>query len=86
MSVCIFTLALGNLTNIPQIFYANNGTTMNADTARVSAWVSSSSDILKHCSDMIKMAPSITPITNLNSGFRVYEVDSAVCDGLGRSQ
>lgn len=26
------------------------------------------------------MAPSITPITNLNSGFRVYEVDSAVCN------
>ena len=24
------------------------------------------------------MGPSITPGTNLNSGFRVYEVDSAV--------
>ena len=24
------------------------------------------------------IAPSITPLTNLNSGFRVYEVDSAV--------
>ncbi|KAF9469756.1 sphingomyelin phosphodiesterase [Collybia nuda] len=43
------------------IFYANNGTSMNANSARASAW----------------MAPSITPITNLNSGFRVYEVDSA---------
>lgn len=26
----------------------------------------------------IQMGPSITPLTNLNSGFRVYEVDSAV--------
>lgn len=25
-----------------------------------------------------QMGPSITPLTNLNSGFRVYEVDSAV--------
>ncbi|RDB29530.1 Sphingomyelin phosphodiesterase [Hypsizygus marmoreus] len=43
------------------IFYANNGTVMNAETAHTLAW----------------LAPSITPITNLNSGFRVYEVDSA---------
>lgn len=26
-----------------------------------------------------KIGPSITPLTNLNSGFRVYEVDSVVC-------
>lgn len=25
-----------------------------------------------------KIAPSVTPLTNLNSGFRVYEVDSGV--------
>ncbi|KAG6919046.1 hypothetical protein DXG01_009756 [Tephrocybe rancida] len=43
------------------IFYANNATTINAETAQTLAW----------------MGPSITPITNLNSGFRVYEVDSA---------
>lgn len=29
-----------------------------------------------------KMGPSLTPLTNLNSGFRVYEVDSAVCELL----
>ncbi|TFK41947.1 Metallo-dependent phosphatase-like protein [Crucibulum laeve] len=43
------------------IFYANNATTRNADTAGAVAWI----------------GPSITPLTNLNSGFRVYEVDSA---------
>lgn len=26
------------------------------------------------------MGPSLTPLTNLNSGFRVYEVDSAVIE------
>ncbi|KAG6897501.1 hypothetical protein C0992_000931 [Termitomyces sp. T32_za158] len=44
------------------IFYANNGTTMSAETAKALSWI----------------GPSVTPITNLNSGFRVYEVDSAV--------
>jgi len=43
------------------IFYANNGTVISADTAQAVSW----------------MGPSITPLTNLNSGFRVYEVDSA---------
>lgn len=43
------------------IFYANNATTISADTALAVSW----------------MGPSITPLTNLNSGFRVYEVDSA---------
>ncbi|KAF5312831.1 hypothetical protein D9619_002710 [Psilocybe cf. subviscida] len=43
------------------IFYTNNGTTMSADTARAASW----------------MAPSVTPLTNLNSGFRMYEVDSS---------
>ena len=49
-------------TRIAQIFYANNGTDMNAQTALATSWI----------------GPSITPLTNLNSGFRVYEVDSAV--------
>ncbi|KAG7099737.1 hypothetical protein E1B28_001552 [Marasmius oreades] len=48
------------------IFYANNGTAMNANTANAVAWV----------------GPSLTPITGLNSGFRVYEVDSETFDVL----
>ncbi|KAG9308606.1 sphingomyelin phosphodiesterase [Chiua virens] len=48
------------------IFYANNGTAMNADTALAVSWI----------------GPSITPLTNLNSGFRMYEVDSATFDVL----
>ncbi|EMD32798.1 hypothetical protein CERSUDRAFT_161311 [Gelatoporia subvermispora B] len=47
-----------------EIFYANNGTVMNAETAQAVAWI----------------APSLTPLTNLNSGFRMYEVDSATFD------
>ncbi|KAG1728628.1 sphingomyelin phosphodiesterase [Suillus paluster] len=43
------------------IFYANNGTDMNVETAQMVSWT----------------GPSVTPLTNLNSGFRVYEVDSA---------
>ncbi|KAF5374831.1 hypothetical protein D9758_000568 [Tetrapyrgos nigripes] len=43
------------------IFYTNNATDISAANAQTMAW----------------MAPSITPLTNLNSGFRVYEVDSA---------
>jgi sphingomyelin phosphodiesterase len=46
------------------IFYANNGTNMSAHTALTTSWI----------------GPSITPLTNLNSGFRVYEVDSATFD------
>ncbi|KAN0131836.1 Metallo-dependent phosphatase-like protein [Lactarius tabidus] len=46
------------------IFYANNGTNMSAQTALTTSWI----------------GPSITPLTNLNSGFRVYEVDSATFD------
>lgn len=48
------------------IFYSNNGTNMSAETAQVVSWV----------------GPSITPLTNLNSGFRVYEVDSVTFDVL----
>ncbi|EIW79572.1 sphingomyelin phosphodiesterase [Coniophora puteana RWD-64-598 SS2] len=46
------------------IFYANNGTNMSAETAQTVSWI----------------GPSLTPLTNLNSGFRVYEVDSATFD------
>lgn len=45
-----------------KIFYADNATSISAGTALATSWV----------------GPSITPLTNLNSGFRVYEVDSAV--------
>ncbi|KAF4611481.1 hypothetical protein D9613_004138 [Agrocybe pediades] len=43
------------------IFYQNNATSMTANDAVAHSWI----------------GPSITPGTNLNSGFRVYEVDSA---------
>jgi len=46
------------------IFYSNNGTVMSAETAGAVSWI----------------GPSVTPLTNLNSGFRVYEVDSATFD------
>lgn len=39
---------------------------MSRDTAQAISWI----------------APSITPLTNLNSGFRVYEVDSNVSFSL----
>ncbi|KAL4241709.1 Sphingomyelin phosphodiesterase [Abortiporus biennis] len=42
------------------VFYANNATTQNAQTAGAVAWI----------------GPSVTPLTNLNSSFRLYEVDS----------
>jgi hypothetical protein len=44
------------------IFYANNATNISAESALTTSW----------------MGPSITPGTNLNSGFRMYEVDSSV--------
>lgn len=43
------------------LFYAHNATAINASTALTPAWV----------------GPSITPLTNMNSAFRLYEVDSA---------
>ncbi|KAA1467835.1 sphingomyelin phosphodiesterase [Dentipellis sp. KUC8613] len=46
------------------IFYANNGTNMSAEAAQTVSWI----------------GPSLTPLTNLNAGFRVYEVDSATFD------
>jgi sphingomyelin phosphodiesterase len=41
------------------VFYANNGTRMAADTAVATSWIT----------------PSLTPLSNLNSGFRAYDVD-----------
>ncbi|KAI0027960.1 sphingomyelin phosphodiesterase [Vararia minispora EC-137] len=46
------------------IFYTNNATNISAETAVSQAWI----------------APSITPLTNLNSGFRMYLVDSGTFD------
>lgn len=42
------------------IFYANNGTKMTSQYALTPGWI----------------GPSVTPLTNLNSGFRMYEVDT----------
>jgi hypothetical protein len=42
------------------IYYANNGTVMNSSTALAAGWI----------------GPSVTPLTNLNSGYRMYEVDT----------
>jgi hypothetical protein len=42
------------------VYYANNGTVQNAANALSIGWI----------------GPSVTPLTNLNSGFRVYEVDT----------
>jgi hypothetical protein len=42
------------------IYYANNGTNQSAGSALTSGWI----------------GPSVTPLTNLNSGFRLYEVDT----------
>jgi len=42
------------------IYYANNGTTRDSAHAQTVGWI----------------GPSITPLTNLNSGYRVYEVDT----------
>ncbi|KIK96557.1 hypothetical protein PAXRUDRAFT_825836 [Paxillus rubicundulus Ve08.2h10] len=48
------------------IFYSNNGTVMNTETAQALSWT----------------GPSVTPLTNLNSGFRVYEIDSVTFEVL----
>ncbi|KAJ6146129.1 hypothetical protein N7497_008111 [Penicillium chrysogenum] len=42
------------------VYYANNGTMQDADNALTTGWI----------------MPSITPLENLNSGFRLYEVDT----------
>ncbi|RDW85891.1 putative sphingomyelin phosphodiesterase [Coleophoma crateriformis] len=46
------------------IYYANNGTVQNASTALAAGWI----------------GPSVTPLTNLNSGYRMYEVDTGTFD------
>jgi hypothetical protein len=46
------------------IYYTNNATNASADTAIANAWV----------------GPSLTPLTNLNSGYRLYEVDTGTWD------
>ncbi|KAF9245896.1 Metallo-dependent phosphatase-like protein [Melanogaster broomeanus] len=48
------------------IYYTNNGTVMDVETAQTLSWT----------------GPSVTPLTNLNAGFRVYEVDSATFEVL----
>lgn len=46
------------------IYYSNNGTVQSLDTALTPGWI----------------GPSVTPLTNLNSGFRMYEVDTGSFD------
>lgn len=46
------------------IYYANNGTRQTSENALVPGWI----------------GPSVTPLTNLNSGFRMYEVDTGSFD------
>ncbi|KAF8589284.1 hypothetical protein K439DRAFT_1525920 [Ramaria rubella] len=46
------------------LFYANNGTIMNTDTALTTTWVGG----------------SVTPLAGLNSGFSMYEVDPDTFD------
>lgn len=42
------------------VYYTNNGTNQSAESAILNAWV----------------GPSLTPLTNLNSGYRMYEIDT----------
>lgn len=42
------------------IYYAKNGSVKNSKTALATGWI----------------VPSVTPLTNLNGGFRLYEVDT----------
>lgn len=46
------------------IYYSNNGTSRSRSTALTPGWI----------------GPSVTPLTNLNSGFRLYEVDTGTFD------
>ena len=46
------------------IYYANNATVQDAANALAIGWI----------------GPSVTPLTNLNSGFRMYEVDTSSFD------
>lgn len=42
------------------LYYANNATVQNSSTALTSGWI----------------GPSVTPLTNINSGYRMYEIDT----------
>ncbi|KAL8736504.1 MAG: hypothetical protein Q9166_000296 [cf. Caloplaca sp. 2 TL-2023] len=46
------------------IYYANNGSDISSSNALTTGWI----------------GPSVTPLTNLNSGFRMYEVDTGNFD------
>ena len=46
------------------IYYSNNGTNQSIGNALAAGWI----------------GPSVTPLTNLNSGFRLYEVDTGSFD------
>ena len=46
------------------IYYANNGTIQDSNTALAAGWI----------------GPSVTPLTNLISGYRLYEVDTGSFD------
>ncbi|RFU31936.1 hypothetical protein B7463_g4446, partial [Scytalidium lignicola] len=46
------------------IYYANNGTVQDSANALTTGWI----------------GPSVTPLTNLNSGYRLYEVDTGSFD------
>ncbi|CAG8975410.1 hypothetical protein HYALB_00012339 [Hymenoscyphus albidus] len=43
------------------LYYSNNGTVRSTDTAQTVGWI----------------GPSVTPLTNLNSGYRMYSVDTS---------
>lgn len=67
-------------TCVHQIFYANNGTVMTKETAQMVSWVSRRVQLFEMLSNgqTTQIGPSVTPLTNYNSGFRMYEVDSGV--------
>jgi hypothetical protein len=46
------------------IYYSNNGTAQTAENALTTGWI----------------GPSVTPLTNFNSGYRMYEVDTGTFD------
>ncbi|RAL59825.1 hypothetical protein DID88_000454 [Monilinia fructigena] len=46
------------------LYYSNNGTVQDSSTALTTGWI----------------GPSVTPLTNLNSGYRMYEIDTGTFD------
>ncbi|KAH0838124.1 sphingomyelin phosphodiesterase [Lanmaoa asiatica] len=64
------------------IYYTNNATVMNTDTAQTLSWACSSSPPRSNFANPVQTGPSVTPLTNLNTGFRVYEIDSATFEVL----